>query len=249
AKTAESLKVPCFILGGGSNILVSDRGFRGLVIKNKSREIKTLGYKGKIQNQKSKIQNVLVEADAGVPFNQLVRFTIEEGFGGLEEFLGLPGTVGGAIVGNAHWQDKEIRDLLVSKKTFGKILLSAVFRLKKEEKKILWRRAQRAAQYRQKTQPCQPSAGCIFKNIKASEAARIGTPGFTTSAGFLIEAAGLKGTKIGNVQISLVHANFIINLGSGKAADVLKLISLIKEKIEEKFGVDLKEEIVLVGEF
>lgn len=249
-KTAQKIGLPYFILGGGSNILVSDKGFHGLVIKNKSREIKILGYRGKMKNEKLKIKNVLVEAESGVPFNQLVRFTIGEGLEGLEGFLGLPGTVGGAIACNAHWQDKKIQDFVFAKKTYDKVLLSAVFGFKKGSKKILWERAQQAVQYRQKTQPISlPSAGCIFKNIKKDQALRIGTTNFTASTGFLIEAAGLKGAKIGNVQISPLHANFIVNLGGGKASDVVKLINLVKERIKEKFGVDLEEEIVLVGEF
>lgn len=263
-RVAKKLDIPFLILGGGSNLLVGDKGFRGLVIKNKSREIKILGYKGIVETQKSrlrqgfggqaKVKNVLLEVDAGVHFNQLVRFTIEEGLSGLEEFLGLPGTVGGAIAGNAHWKDKRIEDFLVSKKTYNGILLSVVFRLRKEEKEILWSRARKAMEYRRTTQPLVfPSAGCIFKNIKKSEAARIGTPNLTTSAGFLIEAVGLKGTKIGQIQISPLHANFMINLSSdlngGKAADVLKLIDLVKKKVEQKFGVKLILEIKKIGEF
>ncbi|MBI4999472.1 hypothetical protein HZB97_01730, partial [Candidatus Gottesmanbacteria bacterium] len=206
--------------------------------------------RGEIRNQKSEIRNVLVEAESGVPFNQLIRFTLEEGLEGLESFLGLPGTVGGAVVGNAHWQNKKIGDLVVSKKTSGKILVKAIFSLKKEDKETLWERARQAMEYRQATQPVSlPSAGCIFKNIKKSQALRIGTPNFTTSAGFLIEAAGLKGAKIANVQVSPLHANFIVNLGGGKAADVLKLMSLAKERVYEKFGVKLEEEIIKVGDF
>lgn len=260
-RLAESLKLPYFILGGGSNILVGDKGFRGLVIKNKSKNIKILGYKGIVEAQKSrhslgfggqaKVKSVLIEADAGVPFNQLVRFTIDEGLAGLEEFLGLPGTVGGAVVGNAHWKEKKIEDFVFFKKTIGKLLLSAIFSLKKEEnKKTLWERAQEAMKYRQKTQPLNfPSAGCIFKNIKKSQALRIGTPNFTTSAGFLIEAAGLAGTKVGNVQVSPLHADFIVNLDGGKASDVIKLMGLIKKHVFEKFGVSLEEEIIKIGEF
>lgn len=267
-KVAEELKIPYFILGGGSNLLASDKGFRGLVIKNKSSRIKILKVRGKIGmgmgGTKMDVKDVLVEADAGVPFNQLVRFTLEEGLAGLEEFLGLPGTVGGAVTVNAHWRDKRIQDFIVSKKFLNDdILLSAVFDLKKADKDLLWDKAQQVLEYRQKKHPTGASAGCIFKNIQKSEAVRIGTPNFTTSAGFLIEAAGLKGVKIANVQISPIHANFIVNLstdplrreasktglGGGKASDVLKLISLIKKKVKEKFKVDLKEEIVKMGEF
>jgi len=261
-KTAKHLQIPYFVLGGGSNILVGDKGFRGLVIKNKSKELKILSYSGEVINQKDarndrnlrqtsglKINNILVKADSGVLFNQLVRFTIEEGLGGLEEFLGLPGTVGGAVSGNAHWQNKLVNDYIISKKYADNILLSVVFKLTKADKNSLWQKAKRAVDYRQKSQPTYPSAGCIFKNIKKSQAARLGLPDLTTSAGFLIEAAGLKGTRIGNVQISPLHANFIINLGYGKASDVIKLISLVKKTVKEKFTIDLQEEIIKIGVF
>ncbi len=250
-KAAQDFKLPHLILGGGSNILVSDKGFPGLVVRNKSKNIKILGYSGKIKSRQSEVENVLLEVDAGVPFNQLVRFTIEEGLGGLEEFLGLPGTVGGAVMDNSHWQEKKIDELLVSKKTLGKeIILSVVIRLKKEDKDVLWQRARQAVEYRQRTQPLGfPSAGCTFRNIKKSEALRIGTPNLTTSAGFLIEAAGLKGERVGNAQISTIHANFIVNLGGASAANVLELINLMKTKVKEKFNVALKEEIIKVGEF
>ncbi len=248
---AQNLKIPYLILGGGSNILVGDKGFPGLVIRNKSSGIKVLGYSGKIKSRQSQVENVLIEVDAGVPFNQLVRFTIEEGLAGLEEFLGLPGTVGGAVIGNSHWQDKKIGEMIVSQKTLDKgIILSVVLGLKKGDKNLLWQKARQAVEYRQRTQPLSfPSAGCTFRNIKKSEALRIGTPNLTTSAGFLVEAAGLKGTQVGSAQVSTVHANFIVNLGGASASDVLELIDLIKTKVKEKFKVSLKEEIVRVGDF
>lgn len=253
-KLAKKLKLAYFILGGGSNILVGDKGYRGLVIKNKISEIRILGYKGNVSKFKSlNIQKVLVEVGSGVLLNQLVRFAIEEGLAGLEGFLGLPGTIGGAVAVNAHWQEngreKRIESLIVSRHYFEKTLVSVVFGFAKEKKETLWARAKESVSYRQKTQPVGPSAGCVFKNISQSEALRIGTPNQTTSTGFLIEASGLKGTKLGQVQISPIHANFMINLGGAKAQDVLALISLVKKKIKEKFNIEVKEEILQVGEF
>lgn len=254
ANLAKKLKLPYFILGGGSNILVGDKGFNGLVIKNKISGIKILGYKGNVSKLKSlNIQKVLLEVGSGVLINQLVRFAIEQGLAGLEGFLGLPGTVGGAVSVNAHWQqdgqEKRIESLIVSKNYFEKTLISVILGFTKEEKETLWARAKQAVNYRQKTQPIAPSAGCIFKNISKSEAMRIGTPNQTTSTGFLISASGLKGTKLGQVQISPVHANFMINLGGGKAEEAINLINLVKSKIKEKFNVKLEEEILRVGEF
>lgn len=251
---AKNLNLPFLILGGGSNILVGDQGFRGLVVKNKTKGIRIIKVRGKIgpslNGTKLDVKNILVEVEAGVPFNQFVRFAIEEGLGGLEEFLGLPGTVGGAVIGNAHWQDKTVNQFIFSQKRHdSKILLSVIFELQKDDKDLLWQKARQAIEYRQKTQPTGTSAGCIFKNIKKSQALRIGTTNLTTSAGFIIEASGLKGTKLGFAQISPEHANFMINLGGACAKDVLNLIKLAKEKVKEKFNLELEEEIIKIGEF
>lgn len=252
---AKKKKLPCFVLGGGSNILVSDRGFDGLVIKNKLNNIKIVAYSGKFPRRFSekKIKNVFIEAESGVLTNRLVRYSIEEELEGLEEFLGLPGTIGGGINVNAHWQNKFISDWVVEKKYLendDNILTAAIFKLKKADKKILWKKAMEAVHYRQKTQPLKfSSAGCIFKNISYADALRLSTPRYTLSAGFLIESCGLKGKKAGFAQISPMHANFIINLGGAMAKDVLELITLIKKAVKNKFGVKLEEEIKFVGNF
>ena len=277
-KICRKLKLPHFILGQGSNILVGDSGFKGVVIKNEARKIKILGYDGKIKNEKVKIKNILVKAESGVLANRLVRFALDKGIGGLENFLGLPGTVGGAIYGNAHnvragvfFGDYLLRASLldikgeikkVDKSYFHfaykksklqetkEVVLSTIFSLKSEDKKRLWEKANKMIAYRMKTQPLgKLCAGCIFKNIKKSEALRIPTPGCATSAGFLIDSAGLKGEKIGKAQVSFLHANFILNLGNATALDVLKLIDLVKKEIKKKFGVELEEEIEMIGEF
>ena len=263
-----------FILGGGSNLLVSDEGFPGLVIKNRAKNIKILGYRGKIQKSKREIKNALIEADSGVLMNTLVRYAIDEGLSGLEDFLGLPGTVGGAVYINAHYRDSFVGDCLERAKILttdgqvkevdqvyfrfaydrsilqktGETLLAAVFKLVGGEREVLWKMAQEALEWRQKNHHYDfPSAGCIFRNIEKSEAMRLGTPDLTQSAGFLIEAVGLKGKTIGGAQISLRHANFIVNLGGAKASDVVKLINLVKERVKEKFGLNLREEIIYLG--
>lgn len=251
---AKKLKLAYFILGGGSNILVGDLGFDGLVVKNRSKNIKVLGYNGVVSRFKGlNVSSVLVEVDSGVLMNQLVRFTIEEGLAGLEGFLGLPGTLGGAAAVNAHWKEngkeKGIRELVVSQKEIEGVILSATLTFRKEDKKVLWEKGRKAVTHRLQTQPVGPSAGCIFKNIKTSDALRVGTPEQTTSSGYLLEAAGLKGKKGERVQISPIHANFMINLGGAKAEEVLKLIEESKKTVKEKFGIDLEEEILKVGEF
>lgn len=271
-------KLPFFVLGQGSNILVSDLGYRGVVIKNAAKEIKILAYDGKIKQKEVKIKNILIKVESGVLVNRLVRFTLDKGIGGFEHFLGLPGTVGGGIYGNAHnlktgdfFGDHLLEARLLTSQgevikvpreyfhfdykknklqETKEIILEAIFSLKPESRKKLWQKANQVMSYRLKTQPMGiASAGCIFKNIKKSEAVVIPTPDFTISAGYLIDAAGLKGGKIGQAQISPLHANFILNLGQAKAQDVIKLIDLIKKRVQEKFSVKLEEEIEMIGEF
>lgn len=270
----QRLRLPHFILGGGSNILVADDGFPGLVIKNKTEKIKILGYQGKIQKLKRKIDKLFIEAESGVLMNSLVRYALGDGLAGLESFLGLPGTVGGATYINAHFKDDFIGDRLESAKILGKdgkvrevdnfyfhfgydqsilqktgeVLLTAVFKLTGGDREILWQKAQAAMELRRKSHHYDlPSAGCIFRNIKKSEALRLGTPNNTQSAGFLIEAVGLKGKTEGAAQISTMHSNFILNKGGATASDVIKLINLAKAKVKEKFGLSLREEIVYLG--
>lgn len=275
AVVAQELEIPYFILSGGSNLLVSDEGFDGLIIRNKTDKIRILGYKGSIKRQASNVKEALVEAESGVLLNRLVRFTLDEGLTGLEYFLGIPGTVGGGIYINAHYKDNFLGDHLFKAKILtprgelcevervyfhfgydrstlqksGDILLSAIFKLSgTSEKEKLWQKATEILNERQKSQPQgQPSAGCVFKNITLAQAMRVGTPNHTCSTGFLIEAAGLKGKQIGQAQISPIHANFIVNLGGAKAADVVELMDLIREGVYKKFGLTLKEEIVCLG--
>lgn len=276
-RTALSLKIPYFVLGGGSNILIADKGFRGLVIKNSTNQITIKGYKGQLVAGES-TGEVYVEADSGVNFNQLVRFTIEEGLGGIEMHLGLPGTVGGAVYMNSKWgkTNNAIGDVIYQvnliddsgevkpvganyfnfsydssriQKT-GETVLSAIFKLNKADKDKLWESANETIMHRRETQPQgTKSAGCTFRNLSKAEAIMAATPNQTRSAGFLIDHAGLKGLSVGDAYISDVHANFIVNKGNAKADDVLKLIVLIKAKIHETYKVDLDLEIVKIGEF
>ena len=222
---AKEKSLPFFILGAGSNLLVSDAGFRGLVIKNQSVGVK--------------IQQHQVTAESGPLTSQLVKATLEQGLAGLEEFFGLPGTVGGAVAVNAHWQRKKIRDLVTRIERFDGLIFSVTFQLEPGEPKALLQQAQAAIEYRQQTQPLGfASAGCIFQN-----------PNPDQSAGYLIDQCGLKGTKIGAAMVSKKHANFILNRGRATAQDVLKLITLIKEKVREKFQIDLELDIIKIGEF
>lgn len=265
------------ILGGGTNVLIGDKGIRGIVIKNNTAAITIRGAKGSYRAGR-KVGSVYVEADSGVVFNKLVRFTVEEGLGGLEAHLGLPGTVGGAIFMNSKWTNpisyvgdavyqatiltpkNETNivdrsyfrfgyDSSVIQKT-GDIVLKVVFALTPGQKDDLWKMANESIEYRRASQPQGvKSPGCTFRNLSQADAIAISSPNQTTSAGFLVDHAGLKGVSVGDAQISPVHGNFIINTGHATAHDVVTLIELARRKVKEQFGVELLEEIVRLGEF
>jgi len=256
-KVAMEVGVPYFILGKGSNVLVGDKGIRGMVIKVQSSK-----FPLRPRSEASKVQNERIIAEAGVLLNDLVKFYVKNSFGGLEFLVGIPGSVGGAVRGNAGAWQKNIGDKIVKVKILdekGKIkylnrqdcqfsyrnsrfkktsevILEAEFLVEKKEKKEI---KKIIIEYRnkRKNQPAEASAGSIFINPKPY------------SAGEMIERCGLKGRKIGGAQISPKHANFIVNLGGAKAKNVVALITLAKNKVKEKFGIDLREEIVRVGEF
>src|SRR3989338_8076536 len=275
---ANKFKIKYFIIGGGTNLLISDAGFRGLIIKNDSNRIKIVGLKG--GNNKSdkalKMKSVYLEADSGVGTNRLVRFSIDQGFSGLEAFLGQPGTVGGAIYINAHNMnmrkfigdcvfsvklldpDGNIKDVDNNYMKFGydesviqktkETVISCIFKLNSGVKEALWKTGQLASDYRRDSQPVgYYSSGCTFRNISQSDAVRLATPNYTRSVGYLLDAVGLRGKKIGNVMFSEKHANFIVHRGGVMASDVIKLINLAKELVKKKFNIALHEEIVLLG--
>lgn len=268
-------KVPYFIIGGGSNILISDAGFHGLVIKNKTAGIQLKGFAGGVAKGKLDLKEAIVQADSGVPANLLIRYTLDQGLSGLEEMLGLPGSVGGGVYNNSHhlnklWGDHIIEvqvidlegkikkytqkecqfdyDYSIFHKT-KEVILSASFQLKRGDKDELWAIANEAVKHRSSTQPLGiASSGCMFKNIPLADAMRLGTPDTTQSVGYLLDKAGLKGLQIGGASVSQIHANFIVNDGTASSQDVLDLVTLIKSKIKEKFGVNLAEEVIIIGD-
>jgi UDP-N-acetylmuramate dehydrogenase len=269
-KLAKKIKLPFFILGRGSNLLVSDKGYQGLVIQIKNQKLKI-----KNQNQKSKI----IETEAGTLLSQLVNIALKNNLRGLEWAMGIPGTIGGAIWANAGAFGYSMADLVKSVEVFeitklrirnykledckfsyrdsifrhnkNLIILSARLQLKKGQKKEIQKEIKEYLKYRKKKQPLNlPSAGSIFKNPqgilrKLTKEDEFSFLPFT--AGQLIEKCGLKGKRIGNVRISEKHANFIVNLGEGKAKEVRKLINLIKKRVKKKFGIALEEEIQYLG--
>lgn len=275
---AGKFKIKYFIIGGGTNLLISDAGYRGLIIKNDSDRIKIVGLKGgnNLNDKSLKMKSAYLEVDSGVGTNRLVRFSLDQGFSGLEAFLGQPGTVGGAIYINAHnmRMGKFIGDCVFSVKLldsggnikdvdnnymrFGydesviqktrETVISCIFKLSSGVKEELWQIGQSASDYRRNSQPAgYYSSGCTFRNISQSEAVRLATPNYTRSVGYLLDAVGLRGKKIGKVMFSEKHANFIVHRGEVTASDVIKLINLAKELVKKKFKIDLHEEIVYLG--
>lgn len=252
---------PITILGGGSNVLVSDAGVRGLVLRVKPMDV-------------SQPAPDRVRADAGLTINGLVRWTIGRGISGLEAWAGTPGTVGGAIYGNAHFGGRNIGALVSSVRVvstqgeartvpagemeFGydssrlqrtrEVLIWAEFHAGTGEPDALRAVARGSLAHRKNTQPLEtPSAGCIFQN---PDPARDVIPnGIPPSAGALVDRAGLKGTRLGAAKVSDTHANFIVNEGGAKAADIRELIERCKSAVRDQFGVALREEIVYLGEF
>ena len=272
-------EMPFFVLGGGSNILVGDKGFRGLVIKNRADSVKTTSFQGKITRQKASINTALVEAESGALLNKLVRYSIEEGLGGIEVFLSVPGTVGGALYNNSHYRPEkdefignrlntatlitsngDVNEVNKSYFKFGydrsilhqthETIVKATFSLTGGDKDKLWQTATDMVRRRNQRQPIGIAcSGCTFRNISVADALRIGTPEHTQSAGYIIDHSGLKGAQVGGAQVSNIHASFIENTGGATARDVLNLIDKIKTTVYVKFGVKLELEIFLVGEF
>lgn len=267
--------IPVFILGGGSNLLISDRGIRGLVIKNRADALKIAKFHGDIKAKKLHVDQAVLEAGSGVITNHLVRYSIDNGLEGLQFFLGLPGTVGGAIYNNSHYKHQlignfvhqvQVLDHQGHLKTYTQpdlkfrydysilqqtkeLILSASFLLKGGDKQKLWDQATSYAKARAQTQPLSlPSSGCIFKNLTPDQAKQAGLKPDQTSAGFLIDQAGLKDTQIGQVKVSPIHANFFVNLGGGTASELKQLINLVQDKIKSKYHITLEPEVFFVGE-
>jgi len=240
-KFAKSKKLPYFILGSGSNILVSDKGFNGVVIK--------------ITASRIIINNKIIKADAGVKLSSLLSFCLKNNLSGLEWLAGIPGTAGGAIYGNAGAFGHSMAELVQEVKILNnklhdlkfsyrdsvfkknkQIILSIKLKLKKASQKAIKEKIKKYLHQKKNTQPLSyASAGCIFKNPNKKP------------AGYLIDQCGLKGKKIGQAQISQKHANFIVNLGKAKAIDVKKLINLAKKEVKAQFNIDIKEEIQYLG--
>ena len=242
--------VPVTVLGGGTNVLVRDGGIRGLTI----RLAKTL--------TNVEIEDLRVVAEAGVLYPVLANTTAARGLGGLEFATGIPGTVGGAVYMNAGAYGSETREVLDWADVYGDgevvrmanadldlsyrrsllqdhpdwLVLRAGYTLVPGDPEELRARIKVFRAQRMNGSPNRPSCGSTFKRPPGDFPGRV------------IEAAGLKGTRVGNVEVSPVHANYFVNLGGGTAEDALDLIALVRQRVREKLGIELETEVRVIGE-
>lgn len=246
---------PFRVLGGGSNVLISDRGVRGVVLLNQA----------KASRFENTAEGPRLWAESGAVLGSVARRAVERGWAGLEWAATVPGTVGGAVVNNAGAHDGDIagclevaeilqrpgrrevwpvdrlaydyRDSWLKRHPGEAVVLSATFRLAASDPGRTRAKMESFVAYRRQTQPPGASWGSMFKNPHGDFAGR------------LIEAAGLKGYRVGDVQVSTQHANFFVNLGQATAADAWRLIETVRERVREQFGVALELEIELLGDW
>jgi UDP-N-acetylmuramate dehydrogenase len=249
-KVARQHELPVFVLGGGTNLLVADDGIRGVVLQNGWRE--------------TSVEGTTIEASSGTELAHVAAVAAKSGIVGLEWMATVPGTVGGAVHGNAGAFGTETADVLVEAELMDlngdawrvpadelgyayrtsklqgtpTICVRARFRGSAGDRATAVRRIKEMANERMKKQPlAQPNTGSIFRNPSGDHAGR------------LIEAAGLKGKRVGGAMVSEKHANFIVNTGDASADDVRALMKLCQTEVESRFGVRLIPEVELVGEW
>ena len=247
------MEIPYLLLGGGSNLLISDKGFRGIVVLNKAKEIHF-----------NESDNPSVWAESGATLTRVANQAATRGLNGLAWAATIPGTVGGAVYGNAGAFGDDMASVLhqveiliksgrktcsveelgyayrsstLKGSTIKHVILSAEIKLVEGNQAQIQERMRSFIQKRKNTQPPGASMGSMFKNPEGDYAGR------------LVEAVGLKGTRIGNVEISSIHANFFVNHGETKASDVKALVKLAQKEVFKKFGVVLELEIEIIGEW
>jgi len=240
-------KLPLFVIGSGSNLLITDKRINGVVLRLNAPYFKELSCRDNYLN-----------IGAGLLLSKVILFAKEHGLSGVEFLAGIPGTVGGALAMNAGvaWNKHSIVEVVESvtvmdykgktrilnkkeirfsyrRSSLSKyIILSALIRLKRRNKKQINDKIKAYLKYRRLTQDLsKPSAGCVFRNPAGD------------SAGRLIDLCGLKGKRIGDAAVSLRHANFILNLGKASARDVCRLMDFIRRKVNDRFNVNLTPEI------
>jgi UDP-N-acetylmuramate dehydrogenase len=254
-QTLWRLSVPFIILGSGSNILISDKGLNDIVVHNRAHNLRI----------DTKSDQPAIYAESGAILGTVARQSALRGLSGMEWAAPIPGTVGGAVYGNAgaHGSDMkaslkmakilhktegekdwpveklayEYRSSVLKREKIPAVILSATFNALSTSRDEAWEKIKTFQDHRKATQPPGASMGSMFKNPQDDYAGR------------LIEAAGLKGRRIGRAMISPIHANFIINLDGATAQDIWQLMKLAQKTVEEKFGIMLEPEIERLGEF
>ena len=252
-------KIPFMLLGGGSNVLISDSGIREVVVINEAKNITFIDEEG---------DSPRVKAESGASFGNLARRIGSKGFSGLEWASSIPGTVGGAVVNNAgafgsnvavclvmaeilhptddklqrsEWSVEDFaydyRSSVIKSGEKSAVVLNATFKMERSTPELVKERISVIAEKRKASQPQGASLGSMFKN----------PPG--DYSGRLIESAGLKGTRIGDAVISEEHANFFINKGNARANDIASLIALVRDRVAEKFNIELELEIQFIGDW
>ena len=267
--------LPSFILGKGTNLLVSDNGFNGVIIQL-----------GKFFSDIENLGNGKIRAKGATPLARLARYTINEGLAGIHKLAGIPGSLGGAIYMNAGAYGQDVSQTCIEVETIdtagnirtrataecafnyrhsifqelatsaasaesAETILAATFQLTQASSldktaKDLENEMQECMTKRRNSQPLSmPNAGSTFKRLDAGAAA---TP-TQIAPGYYIEQAGLKGYRIGGAEVSQVHANFIVNAGGATATDIKQLSEYVQKVVAEKFNIQLKREIILLGDF
>jgi UDP-N-acetylmuramate dehydrogenase len=269
AAAAQRFELPTFLLGGGTNICVSDRGVRGLVLLNACEAV---------------VVGPETRAETGVAIMRLFQVTASAGLSGLEFAVGIPGTLGGALVSNAGAYRRNICDLVTGldvvecgeRRSVGPewmgfayrdsrlrrpgalpaVVVSATLRLEPSTHREVVARAREYQRQRVFRQPWLPSAGSFFKNVYSRELAdslsdlpdSMREAG-VVPAGFLSAACDCKGLAVGGARVSRRHANFIVNAGGATASDIRTLAGYVRARVRERFGVELQEEVLYVGEW
>jgi UDP-N-acetylmuramate dehydrogenase len=245
--------IPAFPLGSGTNLLVRDGGIEGAVI--------SLASFRRIGILKQDSEHVHLAVEAGALLQRVVRYSVENGYSGMEGLAGIPGTIGGAICGNSGARGYEMKDVLVLVEvldrtgsikridagniSFGyrssgilpdELILDGELKLVVSDSKVVSEKIKNFLRMRRESQPIwERTAGCVFKN----------PPGL--SAGKLIDEAGCKGMRIGEIEVSTLHANFFVNKGAGTSSDFVRLMEEVSLRVRERHGVVLEPEIRIVG--
>lgn len=256
-RSARTAGIPFFLIGGGSNLLVSDEGYDGLVIK-----VDVAGLR--------RIDQLTIESGAGEELMALVKFATQEGLSGLEFAAGIWGSVGGAIYGNAGAFGGEISQPLISLilvdsegvlrtespdycrfryrdsflKVTREVVVSARFRLTASTPELIDQKVREILALRETKHPSALTAGCFFKNIPDPT-----QPYGKMPAGKLLEEAGAKELAVGGAKVFPKHANIIINSGTATSREIRRLADLMKSRVKEQFGIELQEEVQQLGRF